>query len=374
VLIINKAPVTNKTTDKINVVIPGMIHTTKYDTTSTRSNIPVTHESSWTGSKIVIPNVSKSSEFSSTRSKISFAHEEAGSRTPVTSRTTCKVNEVTHTTKSKIPEMIHTGTTKYAATEKHITEISSTRPKISSAHEEASTYERSVDTLSKSTEIPSTWSKISIAHEETSELSSAQPHNSIAYGSKYTGNIDKYTTTENQSSLNDKPRPKILNTHKSRDKPPTVKFKINMVLNEGMNTKYATATEQSSTHIIEDNPGNNNTSFYSQYLQTVLKITNKNNNNNNGTFNTMLPLLLYQIIPIHPFIEYLQPEPEPPPLKSYFILSYFIFIFIHWKDNKTKSGIIYIYINFIILSQQHAQFNPHPYQKLQQWNSELHQY
>jgi hypothetical protein len=58
----------------------GMIHTTKYDTTSTRSNIPVTHEFSnefsRTGHKIVIPNVSVS-EFSSTPTYISaVTHEE----------------------------------------------------------------------------------------------------------------------------------------------------------------------------------------------------------------------------------------------------------------------------------------------------------
>jgi hypothetical protein len=62
-------------------------------------------------------------------------------------------------------------------------------------------------------------------------------------------------------------------------------------------------------------------------MQTVLKITNKENNNNkNGTFNNIMLLLLHQIIPIHPFIEYLQPEPEPPPLNSYFILFLFLFI------------------------------------------------
>jgi hypothetical protein len=128
-----------------------------------------------------------------------------------------------------------------------------------------------------------------------------------------------------------------------------------------MNTKYATATEQSSTHVTKDNHGNK--SFYSQYLQAVLKITNNNGNNNNYnvTFNIMMPLLLYQIIPIHPFIEYLQPESEPPPLNSCFFL--FFFTFIHW-NNKTKSGIIYL--NFIILSQQHEQFNPNPYYKPQQ--------
>jgi hypothetical protein len=104
-----------------------------------------------------------------------------------------------------------------------------------------------------------------------------------------------------------------------------------------MNTKYATtATEHLSyvpTPISSDNPINNNKSFCSQYLQTVFKITDNNNNNNNNnkydTFNDIQPsLLLYQFIPIHPFIEYLQPEPEPPPLNSYFLIFNF-FNFIH---------------------------------------------
>jgi hypothetical protein len=133
-----------------------------------------------------------------------------------------------------------------------------------------------------------------------------------------------------------------------------------------MNTKYAiTATEQSSYEpnptISNDNPINNNKIFCSQYLQTVLKITDNKNNNKHDTFNDIQPsLLLYQFIPIHPFIEYIQPEPEPPPLKSFFLL----YFFIHWKDNKTKSGTIHL--DFIILSQQHEQFNPNPYYKPQQ--------
>jgi hypothetical protein len=506
VSIANKAPVTNKTTYKVNVLIPGMIHTgtTEYDTTSTRPNtssaheeastaiIPIpgtihttkygatenhvtgkwkfsltrskislaheeastaipeflstrskisnTHESSQTGSKIVIPNVSKSSELSSTRSKISFAQEEASSRTPVTSRTTCKVNEVTHTMKSKIPGMIHTGTTKYAATENHVAEIPSTRSnilvthessqtgsiivipnvsksseflsmrsKVSYAHEEASTailefssmrpyisvtHEEASPATSKvlqssklsstrpnisvaheevgikvlkSCESSQTGSTILITHEETLELSSARPHISIAHGSNYKGNIDKYTTTENQASLNDKLRSKISITHEQpvlkiicRDKPPTVKFKINMVLNEGMNTKYTTAMEPSSyapTPIINDNPVNNK-SFRSQYLKTVLKITSKNNNNN-GTFNNMLPLLLYQIIPIHHSIEYLQPEPEPPPLNSDILLFLFLFI---GKTTKQKvvsfiSELLYYFNNIHSLSLTLKNFN-----------------
>jgi hypothetical protein len=68
------------------------------------------------------------------------------------------------------------------------------------------------------------------------------------------------------------------------------------------------------------------------------------------TFNGIQPsLLLYQFIPIHPFIEYLQPEPEPPPLNSYFI--YFILFIGHNKSD--------IFI-FLLLSQQHKQFNRIP--------------
>jgi hypothetical protein len=98
-----------------------------------------------------------------------------------------------------------------------------------------------------------------------------------------------------------------------------------------MNTKYAiTATEQSSyvpNPMSNDNPINNNKSFCSQYLQTVLRITDNKNNNKHDTFNDIQPLiLLYQFIPIHPFIEYVQPEPEPPPLKSCLILYLFLFI------------------------------------------------
>jgi hypothetical protein len=279
---------------------------------STRSKISNTHESSRTGSKIVIPNVSKSSKFSST----SFAHEEASSRTPVTSRTTCKVNEVTHTMISKIPEMIHTGTTKYAATVKHGSmgtdkgiikvkcattattkyDATSTQSNISVAHEEASTATPKVLT---SSELSSARPKISITHEEASTAISNDVLKSPALSSA---------------------RSKISNAHESKY--------------TGMNTKYAiTATEQSSyvpNPISNDNPVNNNKIFCSQYLQTVLKITN--NNNKHDTFNNIqLSLLLYQFIPTHPFIEYLQPEPEPPPLNSYLILFlFFYFYFIHW--------------------------------------------
>jgi hypothetical protein len=52
--------VTNKTTDQVNVVVPGMIHTPKYDATSTRSTISVAHE--------------ETSELSSTRPNISMIH------------------------------------------------------------------------------------------------------------------------------------------------------------------------------------------------------------------------------------------------------------------------------------------------------------
>jgi hypothetical protein len=136
-----------------------------------------------------------------------------------------------------------------------------------------------------------------------------------------------------------------------RDKPPTVKFTINKVPGTGMNAKYTTAMEPSyyaPTPVINDNPVNNK-SFSSQYLETVLKITN-----NNGIFNNIMLLLLYQFIPIHPSIEYLQPEPEPPRLNSYFILLFDFILFI----GQNKSGYIYL---IIILSQQHAQFNPNPY-------------
>jgi hypothetical protein len=61
----------------------------------------------------------------------------------------------------------------------------------------------------------------------------------------------------------------------------------------------------------------------------------------------LLPLLYHQSMLCHPFIEYLQPEPGPPPLNSYLIL----FLLIHWTYNTyriTKSGII-IYIIIIII-------------------------
>jgi hypothetical protein len=175
-----------------------------------------------------------------------------------------------------------TATTKYDAT--------STRPNISVAHEEASAATPKVLT---SSELSSTRPYISVTHEEASTV--------ISY--------DVLKSPQLSSA-----RSKISNAHESKY--------------TGMNTKYAvTATEQSSyvpNPISNDNPINNNKSFCLQYLQTVLKITN--NNNKHDTFNNIqLSLLLYQFIPTHPFIEYLQPEHEPPPLNSYF----FIF-FIHW--------------------------------------------
>jgi hypothetical protein len=163
VSIISTAPVTSRTTRKVNVVeskIPGTIHagTTKYAATenhiekpltrskisithgetstalplvlelsSSRPNISVAHELLRTGSKIVIPNVTKPWQFSSTRSNISIAHEETRS--------------------------------KYTATENQVTSIPSTRSKISIAHEEASTAVQ---------EFSSTRPYISVAHEEAS--------------------------------------------------------------------------------------------------------------------------------------------------------------------------------------------------------------
>jgi len=86
-----------------------------------------------------------------------------------------------------------------------------------------------------------------------------------------------------------------------------------------------------------------------------VKITNKDNNNNNnnknGTFNNIMLILLHQIIPMHPFIEYLQPEPEPPPFNSYFILFLFLFI---GKTTKQKvvlfSELLYYFNNIYSLS------------------------
>jgi hypothetical protein len=78
-------------------------------------------------------------------------------------------------------------------------------------------------------------------------------------------------------------------------------------------------------------------------VQTVLKITNKYNNNNNGAINNTMLLLLHPVIPIHPFIEYLQPEPEPPPLNSYFILFLFLFI------GKTKQKVVLLIFKSLTL-------------------------
>jgi hypothetical protein len=165
---------------------------------------------------------------------------------PVTSR-------ATRTIKSKIPGMIHTGsiTTEYDAT--------LPRPNISIAHEE--TRSKYTVTENHVTAIPSTRSKISIAHEETSEFSSTRPYISVAHEEAVL-----------KSSEHSSARSNISVTHESKY--------------TGMNTKYATATDQSSycvytpTPINNDDPIDNNKSFCSHYLQTVMKITNNNNNNN----------------------------------------------------------------------------------------------
>jgi hypothetical protein len=352
---------TSRTTRKVKSKLPGTIPTTKYSTTSTRPNILVTQESKNT--KIndkydeTENHVTGKWKFSTTRSKISITHEEARSKYAATE------NHITETpsTRSNI-SITHEEASTGKSNVLKLWEFSSTRPNISIAHEEASTTKpessqagsnNSITHEEASTGKPtvlkpwgflSTRPNISIAHEETStqvlkswEFSSARLNISIAHGSKYTGNIDKYT-------LNDKPRSKILSTHEIRGKP-TVKLKINMVLEERMNTKYATSTEQSSTHIIDKR------SFCSQYLQTVLKITN-NNGNNNGIFNDILISSLNKsITPHHPFIEYLQPEPEPPPLNSYFLL--FLFLFIGTTKQKVVlfiSELLYYFNNIYSLS------------------------
>jgi hypothetical protein len=129
----------------------------------------------------VIPNVSKSSElvlkpwkFSSPRSKISVAHEEVGSKVLKSS------------------------------------EPSSAQSKISVAHEEVSIKEL------KSCESSQTGSKILITHENLTYFHMPQV---IINTGRDKPSIDivttmgtdkgfikgKYTTTENHSSLNDKP-------------------------------------------------------------------------------------------------------------------------------------------------------------------------
>jgi hypothetical protein len=320
-----ETPVTGRTTRKVNVVvgskIPGTIHITKYDATLTPPNISITHEEA--RSKYAATEI-HDTETPSIRSNISIAHEEVSTASPESSSTRSKIS-VTHEEASNVTAIPTRNVLKSS-------KLSSARPNISIAHE--SKYTGNIDKYSK-TENQSSFtnklrSKISIAHEETSteipiyeatenhdtkswEFSSTRSNISIAHESKYTEN-DKTT------------RSKISIAHESKY--------------TGMNIKYATtATEQSSythTPISKDNHIDNNKSFCSHYLQTVMEITNNNNNNHNDTFyNSMLLLLLRQIIPIHPFIEYLQPEPEPPPLNSYFILFLFLFI------GKTKQVVLF---------------------------------
>jgi hypothetical protein len=103
ILIINKVPVTgtnvSRTARKAKSKVPGMTHTTKYDTTSTRSNISLAHETSmdtlsksWDSSDRLIskytttekhistgkPKASKLLKSSSTQPNISVAHEKVG--------------------------------------------------------------------------------------------------------------------------------------------------------------------------------------------------------------------------------------------------------------------------------------------------------
>ncbi|OEU12140.1 chitinase-like protein [Fragilariopsis cylindrus CCMP1102] len=300
---------TSRTTRKANVVesIPGMIHTgtstTEYNATdihvempSTRSNISIAHETRVDIYESLIDKYTTTENQSSLnnkpRSKILITHEN------LTHFHTPQVIKYTEDPSMRPNISIsHEGThSKYAATENHVTKTRSTLSKISLAHEEATVVPK----------CSSTRSRTSIAHEETCKTSTGKPK---------------------VSEL----RSKILITHEIRGKPHTIKYKINMVLNEGIDTMQATSMEQSSTLIV------NNSSFCSQYLQSVLKITNKdtnNNNNNNGAINIIMPLLLHPIRPIHPFIEYLQPEPEPPPLNSYFLLFLFLFI------GKTKQKVV----------------------------------
>ena len=151
---------------------------------------------------------------------------------------------------------------------------------------------------------------------------------------EYTQNNDK-TTAEIHSSLNNKPRSKISYAHE-------LKY-------TGMNVP---------TPISNEDTIKNNKSFCSQYLQMVLKITSKSFcsqylqtgleitnevNNNNGTFNNIMQLLLHPIIPVHPFIEYHQPEPEPPPFNSYLPLSLFLFI------GKTKQKVVLFILKSLTL-------------------------
>jgi hypothetical protein len=343
---------------------------------TTQSNISFAHASKYTGNNDKYAATgSKSLEFS-TRSNFSVAHDKVDHDKPHIDRVTTSMEtnkgiiKVKYTTTEKsswndklgskffnthenlthfhMPQVINQDTdrgkprtdrvtasmgmdkgiikVKYATTATTKYEATSTRPNISVAHEEASTATPKVLT---SSELSSARPNTSIAHEEARsttipqvlkslEFSSTRPYISVTHEEASTAISNDVLKLPELSSA----RSKISNAHESKY--------------TGMNTKYAiTATKQSSyvpNPISNDNPINNNKSFCSQYLQTVLKITDNNNNNNNNnkhdTFNNIqLSLLWYAFIPIHPFIEYLQPEPEPPPLNSYFN---FFSIFFHW--------------------------------------------
>jgi hypothetical protein len=131
---------------------------------------------------------------------------------------------------------------------------------------------------------------------------------------KYKENNDK-TTTENHSSLNNKPRSKISDAHELKYTGMNVPTPISNEDTIKNNKSFCSQYLQTGLEITSK-------SFCSQYLQTGLEITNEVNNNN-GTFNNIMQLLLHPIIPVHPSIEYCQPEPEPPPFNSYSLLSFF---------------------------------------------------
>ncbi|OEU13213.1 hypothetical protein FRACYDRAFT_241548 [Fragilariopsis cylindrus CCMP1102] len=197
----SRTPVTDGITRKVNEIkILGMIHTTKYDATSTRPNISIAHEERHqeTRSKYAATEnrVTEKWKFSSPRSKISIAHEEASTAIPKFSSTKSRTSIAHEETSSK-----------YATTENLVTKTPSTGSKISIAHEEAST---AIPKFS------STRQHISIAHEEaipyvlkSSKSSSMRPRTSMvheeastatmktleAHGLKYTGMNTKYATT-----------------------------------------------------------------------------------------------------------------------------------------------------------------------------------
>jgi hypothetical protein len=235
VVIMNNAPDLNKAP-----VVTNVSRTQKVNMVSTRSNISLAHETSAVSKSLIskydatekhvstgIPiKVLKSCESAQTGSKLLITHENLTHfhMPQVIKNTDCDKPRIDRVTTSM-------GTdkgiikVKYATTTTTKHDTTSTRPNISVAHEEAST--------ATSKEFKS------------SELSSARWNFLNAHESKYTG----------------------------------------------MNTKYAiTATEQSSyvpNPISNDNPINNNKSFCSQYLQTVLKITGNKNNNKHDTFNVI---------------------------------------------------------------------------------------